>query len=212
MSCLTSCLAFSTTLRTLLSLRAFRAVMDRTYELIYYCPNRELSNLYAEFRNRILAAYPEQVKDFKFKKPVISKLFDSEIFPSFQDIDGFFAERNQKLQVEGAEVDEVETEEGIQDSRPFNYHEKVLASMGLSQNKLSRTIIDIYNFFNGVFPNVFIPHLFFPENLLNFWTTFDKVVNNDGPVCFEKRLLVGKLTIIQAFSSVYATIASTSTI
>lgn len=174
-------------------------MIERTYEIIFYCPNRDLSNLYKELSNRIAEQFPEKMKEYNFVPPVISSLFNIDAFVDFQELSDFIVERNKKLVELGMdeeEVDQTPSYEYVPDSRTFNYNGKIFASVNVSCTRLNETITGIFNFFNGVFPNMFRAHLFFPDNLINLWNTFDQVVVESGPLSFPKRLIVGLLVSI----------------
>lgn len=139
------------------------------------------------------------MKDYNFAPPVISSLFNTDAFADFEELSAFVAERNKRLKeldMDEEQVDSMPSSEYVPDSRTFNYHSKIFAAVNISCVRLNETIIGIFNFFNGVFPNVFRAHLFFPDNLINFWSTFDQVVIGSGPLSFPKRLIVGLLVSI----------------
>lgn len=171
--------------------------MERTYELMFYCPNSELSSLYRELSVQMSSMFPDCAKDYHFDPPTISRLFQAEVFPSFEDIEKFIKGRNKQYQEQGGDPDDFETSsETSADSKVFIYGNKVFSSFSISHFKLKAAVIGIFNFFNGVFPNVFRAFLYFPDHLINFWNTFEQVVVNGGPLSLPKRLIVGMLVAI----------------
>lgn len=171
--------------------------MERTYELMFYCPNGELSSLYRELSVHISSLFPEKAKEYHFDPPCISRLFHSDVFPSFEDVEQFFKRRDKQYRDQGGDPEEFDdVTEASSDGKVFIYENKVFASFSISQLRLKEAMVGIFNFFNGVFPNVFRVYLFFPDHLINFWSRFNEVVVNGRPLSLPKRLIVGMLVAI----------------
>lgn len=171
--------------------------MERTYELMFYCPNSELAALYKELSVHMSSMFPDCSKDYHFDPPTISRLFKSQVFPSFDDIEKFIKARDKQCYDQGGDPEDFDNNsETSVDSKVFIFENRVFASFSISHMRLKEAVIGIFNFFNGVFPNVFRAYLFFPDHLINFWNTFEQVVINGGPLSLPKKLIVGMLVAI----------------
>lgn len=80
----------------------------------------------------------------------------------------------------------------------FSYKNKIHASVLLKKENLQNTMIEIFNYYNGVFPNIYRMLLFFPVLLLNQWKSFKEIVIEDGPLETEFVLVVGIMVRIDA--------------
>ncbi len=170
------------------------AVAARLFELVHYCPKVELASIYKEAADKLVALHQDQFKEFSFSRPAVSLLFSLDLFPTFTDLHDFFTERDKQLKQNGTDPrDEEEMKQVDLENQVYIHQDKIFSSLGLFQGKFESCVVEIFNFFNGVFPNIFIPHLYFPDNLVNTWGTFDKIVIDEGPLDLEKRLLVGSV-------------------
>lgn len=159
---------------------------------MHYCPKVELATIYRQAADQLLSLHPEQFKEFNFGRPAVSALFPQELFPTFADLHEFFSERDKQLRQAGTDPrDEEEMKQVGLEHQVYVHQDKVFSSLGLFQARFEGALVEIFNFFNGVFPNIFVPQLCFPDHLANAWSTFDKVVIDEGPLDLEKRLLVG---------------------
>ena len=175
------------------------AVVARLFELVHYCPKLELASIYKQASDKLMSLYPDKFKEFNFNRPSISTLFAVELFTTFADINEFFSERDNQLKKKGTDPrNQEEMKQICLDNHVYIHQDKIFSSLGLFQSSFDRSVAEIFNFFNGVFPNIFIPHLYFPDHLVNTWGTFDKIVIDKGPLDLEKCLLVGSATLPQA--------------
>ena len=160
---------------------------------MYYCPNKELSQIYKDCFKELKEKFPDAFKGCNFKQPIVSGLVENDFFPSFEDFRNFFIERAETFRDKGIDPNDKEAmRESCYETNTYLYKDKIFASCTFEQEMFEETIVEIFNFFNGIFPNLYLPHMFFPDNLIYHWKTFDKVVIEQGPLEFKNCLLVGR--------------------
>lgn len=183
--------------------------MRRAKMVAHKTPSLKICKIYQNLIKILLEKYPQVLNFMNYEETPCSKYFKQSFIPSFEDLERYFIERKKFMEEKGLEENiscqQIHENPGKNSKKLKNklelgslaycFKNKIHASVLLNRQELDKTLAEIFNYYNGVFPNLYRVLLFFPALLQNQWKSFKEIIIEDGPLETEFILIVGIMVI-----------------